>query len=320
MDRRLQHETRKVVLLLAAVLLAFVCVPLVCAPNPAWAANDTATITAKVRVFQEYRVSVSGLENEFTYQIVPREDDAPLPVDESGKAFNSFTLTRTDERWLEFAVPVAMDPSASAYAYHYTLKPAKTKLADGLYYVDVLSTSLDAGVNVYYLELYVQPSSKDAALAVVTPLVHVNGWDGPKTTDPGWRVGYKAPAPPGSSSSSSSTGTIDHNPPDPNSPGPSSPISEPTYGSSESSHVGSDDDSSNNSSNNSSNDPATSSATKSATASSSATKSASTSSSTLAKTGDSLVPWSVAACIACAAALLLALACLHRRRAGEDDA
>ena len=267
MDKRLQHETRKVVLLFPAVLLAFVCAPLVCTPHLAWAANDTATITAKVRVFQEYHVSVSGLENAFTYQIVPREDDAPLPVDESGKAFDSFTLTRADGRWLEFAVPVAMDPSAKPYAYHYTLKPAKTELTNGLYYVDVLSTSLDAGVNVYYLELYVQPSSKDAALAVVTPLVHVNGWDGPKTTDPGWRVGYNDPAPS-----------------DPDSPEPSSPESELTHDSSERS------------------------------------SGASASKSTLAKTGDALAPWSAAACMACAAALLLAITCLHRRRAGEDDA
>ena len=285
MSRLLQHETRKVVLLLAASLLAFVCTSLICVPNSAWAANDTATITTKVRVFQEYRVSVSGLENAFTYQIIPLENDAPLPVDESGKAFDSFTLTRTDDRWLEFAVPVAMDPSANAYAYHYTLKPAKTELADGLYYVDVLSTSLDAGVNVYYLELYVQPSSEDAAAATVTPLVHVDGWDGPKTTDPGWRVGYN-----------------DQNLPDPHSPSPSSTPPELTHDPGEGSSV--------DSSNDSSNGPATS----------SATKSASTSKSTLAKTGDELAPWSAAACIACAAALLLALAYLHRRRAGEDDA
>ena len=190
MSRRLQHEARKTALLFAAVLLAFVCALLVCAPHPAWAANNTATITAKVRVFQEYRVSVSGLENTFTYRIVPNEGDAPLPVDESGKAFDSFTLTRDEDTWLEFAVPVAVSPSAKAYAYHYTLKPATNELEDGLHYVDVQSTSLDAGVNVYYLELHVQPSSKDAASAIVTPLVHVDGWDGPKVSDPGWRVGY----------------------------------------------------------------------------------------------------------------------------------
>jgi len=190
MSRRLQHEARRTALLFAAVLLAFVCAPLVCTPHPARAANDTATITAKVRVFQEYRVSVSGLENKFTYHIVPNEDDAPLPLDESGKEFDSLTLSRNEDTWLEFAVPVAVSPSAKAYAYHYTLEPATNELKDGLYYVDVQSTSLDAGVNVYYLELYVQPSSKDAAAATVTPLVHVEGWDGPKVSDPGWRIEY----------------------------------------------------------------------------------------------------------------------------------
>lgn len=190
MSRRLQHEARRTALLFAAVLLALVCASLVCVPGPAWAANDTATIAAKVRVFQEYHVSVSGLENKFTYLIVPNEDDAPLPLDESGKAFDSFTLSRNEDAWLEFAVPVAVSPSAKAYAYHYTLKPATDELEDGLHYVDVQSTSLDAGVNVYYLELCVQPSSKDAAAATVTPLVHVDGWDGPKVSDPGWRIEY----------------------------------------------------------------------------------------------------------------------------------
>ena len=188
MSRRLQHEARKTALLFVAVLLAFVCALLVCAPGPAWAANDAATFAAKVRVFQEYRVPVSGLENKFTYLIVPNENDAPLPLDESGNAFDSFTLTRDEDSWLEFAVPVAVSPSAKAYAYHYTLKPATDELEDGLHYVDVQSTSLDAGVNVYYLELYVQPSSEDAASAIVTPLVHVDGWDGPKVSDPGWRI------------------------------------------------------------------------------------------------------------------------------------
>ena len=25
---------------------------------------------------------------------------------------------------------------------------------------------------------------------IITPIVHVNGWDGPKVTDPGWRIAY----------------------------------------------------------------------------------------------------------------------------------
>jgi hypothetical protein len=28
----------------------------------------------------------------------------------------------------------------------------------------------------------------------VIPTVHVEGWDGPKVTDPGWRVGYRSQA------------------------------------------------------------------------------------------------------------------------------
>ena len=282
----MQHETRKAALLFAAVLLAFVCATLVCAPNPAWAENDTATITAKVRVFQEYHVSVSGLENTFTYQIVPYENDAPLPVDESGKAFDSFTLTRNEDTWLEFAVSVAVSPSDKAYAYHYTLKPATNELEDGLHYVDVQSTSLDAGVNVYYLELYVQPSSKDAASAIVTPLVHVDGWDGPKVSDPGWRVGYKAPEEKPSESSNN--------------------------GSSESSNYRSSEE---NSTSRSNSNPASSSSDSNSTA----TKH-STSSSILAETGDALTPWLVTACIACVAALLLVCTCLFRRKTGEDDA
>ena len=190
MSRRLQHEARKTAVLFAAVLLVLVCALLVCTPHPAWAANDATTFAAKVRVFQEYRVSVSGLENKFTYLIVPNESDAPLPLDESGKAFDSFTLTRDEDSWLEFAVPVAVSPSAKSYAYHYTLRPSTSELEDGLYYVDAQSTSLEAGANVYYLELYVQPSSEDAAAATVTPIVHVGGWDGPKVSDPGWRIEY----------------------------------------------------------------------------------------------------------------------------------
>ena len=195
-----------------------------------------------------FHLPVSGLENAFTYLIVPNEDDAPLPLDESGKAFDSFTLSRNEDTWLEFAVPVAVSPSAKAYAYHYTLKPMANELEDGLHYVDVQSTSLDAGVNVYYLELYVQPSSKDAAAATVTPLVHVDGWDGPKVSDPGWRI-----------ENSSNSGSA-------------------------------------------------------------AAETSAAPSSTLSKTGDALTPWLATACVACAAAFLLACACLLRRKAGEGDA
>lgn len=273
MDKRLQHETRKVALLFAAVLLAFVCAPLVCAPNPAWAADDTATITAKVRVFQEYHVSVSGLENKFTYLIVPNEHDAPLPLDESGKAFDSFTLTRDEDSWLEFAVPVAVSPSAKAYAYHYTLKPSTNELEDGLHFVDVQSTSLDAGVNVYYLELHVQPSNVDAAVSIVVPTVHVEQWDGPKVTDLGWRIGYKAP-----------DEKPDEKPDD-------TPEEEqdPSYPSSA--------------------EPASTPASRT-----------SASNAPLASTGDLLAAGWVAACVAFVGALLIGLAILRRRKAGDCDA
>ena len=317
-------------LLFAVVLLVLVCAPLVCAPGPAWAADDTATITAKVRVFQEYRVSVSGLENKFTYLIVPNEDDAPLPIDESGEAFDSFTLTRDEDDWLVFAVPVTVSPSAKAYSYHYTLKPATYELEDGLHYVDVQSTSLDVGVNVYYLELHVQPSSEDAASAIVTPLVHVDGWDGPKVSDPGWRVGYKAPQekPSESSSSSSEASSASSSNSSSSESSSSSSASSSSSSSSESSSSSSASSSSNGSSESSNNRSSegnstsrsnSNSASNSSGNSSTATK-YSTSSSTLAKTGDALTLWLAMVCIACVAALLLVCTCLFRRKTGEDDA
>ena len=53
--------------------------------------------------------------------------------------------------------------------------------------MDVLSTSLVAGVNVYYLEIYVTVAA-DGTIEEVVPTVHVQSWDGPKTSDPGWRI------------------------------------------------------------------------------------------------------------------------------------
>lgn len=186
MSKRMRHIAGRTALLLAVLLLAFV-------PHLAWATQTTATITAKARFFQEYKVSVSGLQNTFEYVIEPVEEGAPLPVDEDGKTLNSFALTRDDDIWLEFPVEVAVDPSASPYTYHYMIRPKQTELSDGLYYVDVLSTSLSAGVNEYPLEIHVQPSNTDAAVSIVVPTVHVAEWDGPKVTDPGWRVSYKEP-------------------------------------------------------------------------------------------------------------------------------
>lgn len=188
-SRHIQRKAARVALLVTAVLLALVCVP-----SLAWAASDTATITAPVRVFQEYRVSASGLQSTFDYMIVPLETGAPLPVDESGKSFDTFSLTRDADDWLTFPIEVTTSPSAEEIVYHYTLKPAEETLPDGLYYVDLQSTSLEPGVDVYYLELHVQLSSSDASAAIVTPTVHVEGWDGPKVTDPGWRISYTAPS------------------------------------------------------------------------------------------------------------------------------
>lgn len=179
---------------------------LACTCCIAWAADATATIVAPVRVFQEYRVSASGLQSTFDYRIVPLETGAPLPVDESGESFDTFSLKRDQELMLEFPVEVSYSESAASFVYHYMLKPANEKLADGLYYVDLQSTSLEAGVNVYYLELHVQLSSTDAASATVTPTVHVEGWDGPKVTDPGWRVSYKKPSESEESGGSGQTG------------------------------------------------------------------------------------------------------------------
>ena len=110
-----------------------------------------------------------------------------------GTPFDSFKLTRDEDVWLEFPVKVELDPSATPFVYHYMIRPAQKELTEGLYYVDVLSTSLSAGINEYALELHVQPSSVDAAHSVVVPTVHVQEFDGSKVADPGWRVSYAEP-------------------------------------------------------------------------------------------------------------------------------
>lgn len=190
MSRRTRHSVWRATLLLAVVLLALACVPMT-----ARAADDTVTIMAPVRLFQEYRVSASGLQSTFDYKIVPLETGAPMSADESGNTIDTVSLTRDQEVTLEFPIEVHMSPSADYYVYRYTLEPAQQKLSDGLHYVDILSTSLAKGINVYYLEIHVQLSSTDAESALVVPTVHVEGWDGPKVTDPGWRVGYTEPEP-----------------------------------------------------------------------------------------------------------------------------
>jgi hypothetical protein len=177
-----------VTLLLVALLLSLVCVP-----RFARADQATTTTTVKVRMFQEYKVDVSGLQNTFEYVIDPSEEGAPLPVGADGNTFDKFTLTRDADLWLEFPVRVAVDPEAKTYVYHYTVRPVQKELSDGLYYVDVFSTSLEAGVNEYLLEIHVYPSITETVDPIVVPTVHVEGWDGPKVSDPGWRISYKAP-------------------------------------------------------------------------------------------------------------------------------
>ena len=188
MNRRLQHSVGMATLLLVALLLS-----LVCMPRFARADQATTTTTVKVRMFQEYKVDVSGLQNTFEYVIEPSEEGAPLPVRADGKAFDKFTLTRNEDLWLEFPVRVAVDPQGKSYVYHYVVRPVQKKLSDGLYYVNVLSSSLEAGVNEYLLEIHVYPSITEAVDPIVVPTVHVEGWDGPKVSDPGWRISYKAP-------------------------------------------------------------------------------------------------------------------------------
>ena len=188
MSKQLRHSVGRATLLLVTLLLS-----LVCMPRFARADQATTTITVKVRMFQEYKVDVSGLQNTFEYVIEPSEEGAPLPVDADGNTFDKFTLKRDEDLWLEFPVRVAVDPEAKTYVYHYRVRPAQKELSDGLYYVNVLSNSLEAGVNEYLLEIHVYPSITETVDPIVVPTVHVEGWDGPKVSDPGWRISYKAP-------------------------------------------------------------------------------------------------------------------------------
>ena len=178
---------------MATLLLVALLLSLVCIPRFARADQATTTTTVKVRMFQEYKVDVSGLQNTFEYVIEPSEEGAPLPVDADGNTFDKFTLKRDEDLWLEFPVRVAVDPEAKTYVYHYMVRPVQKNLSDGLYYVNVLSNSLEAGVNEYLLEIHVYPSITETVDPIVVPTVHVEGWDGPKVSDPGWRISYKAP-------------------------------------------------------------------------------------------------------------------------------
>lgn len=186
MHRSMRQRSRCIAALLLVLLASCACTLLLSRP----ALAEEVTAKGQIRFFQEYRVNVSGLQNTFDYEIVPTEVDAPSFVDSSGVVVKEFSLKRDQEIWFTIPVNAQVSPSAEQLVYHYKLQPKKAKLSNGLYYVDLLSTDLKAGVNVYYLELYIQLSSADAGAAIVTPIVHVEGWDGPKVTDPGWRIAY----------------------------------------------------------------------------------------------------------------------------------
>lgn len=273
-SRHIRHGAKRTALLAAALFV------LVLVPSFARAEDATVTIMAPVRMFQEYRVSASGLQSTFDYEIVPLETGAPLPVDKSGKSIGTISLTRDEELGIKFPVDVSRSDSADSFIYHYTLKPAKEKLEDGLYYVDILSTSLSAGINVYYLELHVQLSSGDAAAARVTPTVHVETWDGPKVADPGWRVGYKDS---GTSAESRKPGNEGDN-------GSSNPVG------------------------------TTATTATAATTATTTGANASARLSSLAGTGDTRDMLPVVLCVADVGALLLSVVCWRRGRAGEQDA
>jgi hypothetical protein len=173
----------------ALLVLVFACA-LVLVPTLALAEDET--VNTRVRFFQVYDVDMSGLENTFTYLIEPQESDAPLPIDDEGNAMQQFSMRRDQELYLEFPVPVSVSESADELRYHYILRPERSDLPDGLYFVDAQSTSLTAGINVYYLEIVVRLSSVDAKAAFVVPLIHIEGFDGGKVTDPRGRISYKA--------------------------------------------------------------------------------------------------------------------------------
>ena len=158
---------------------------------PTYALAEGETTGARVKFFQIYDVEMSGLENTFTYLIEPQESDAPLPIGDEGDALRQFSMRRDKELWLEFVVSDSVIAGAGELRYHYILRPERTSLTDGLYYVDTQSTNLEAAINIYYLEIYVRSSNEDANATLVVPIVHIEGFDGPKVTDPGWRISYK---------------------------------------------------------------------------------------------------------------------------------
>ena len=112
---------------------------------------------------------------------------APRPTDEGGNPIETLSLRRDQQAWLSFGFDGNELVGPGTEVFRYRAEPVTPELPYGLYYVDVLSTSLAAGVNVYYLEIYVTVAA-DGTVEEVVPTVHVQGWDGPKVSDPGWRI------------------------------------------------------------------------------------------------------------------------------------
>jgi hypothetical protein len=160
-------------------------------PTLAWATDQPSSEYVRVKVFQTYDVSTSGVQNAFSYRIVAQDTSSPMPVANDGTTYDTFTLTRDEERWILFPNS-SFSASAGRVTHHYLMEPVTPDLSDGLFYVDIFSTSLSKGVNRYYLDIDVMPSS-DGSEPMLVPTVHIEGWDGPKVTDPGWRVGRERP-------------------------------------------------------------------------------------------------------------------------------
>jgi hypothetical protein len=300
MSGQMQKRLLGMALLLVALVFALAYVP-----HVAGAAQTSAVIDARVRFFQEYKVPVSGLQSSFEYVIEPAESDAPMPVDEDGAPIDSFTLTREEDLWLEFPVEVTVDSSATPYSYHYMLRPTQTELSDGLYYVDVFNTNLEAGVNEYALQIFVQPSSVDAADTLVVPIIYNDGFEGSKVADPGWRVAYAEP---------------EKKPEEEPEEEPEKEPEKEPEGEPEKKPEGTADDTPRAGTGNNVTGQTTGSSSSISGRASSGGTVASTSDGPLTVTGDTLMAGSLVAGVACAGTLSLVGASLLRKKAGDDGA
>ena len=173
MGGRARHSVRLALACLVCTLL------LMC---PAIARANTAS--CRVCLFQQYKADVSGLPNTFDYRVTPEDPMAPRPTDEAGNPIETLSLRRDQQAWLSFSFDDNELTGPGTEVFRYRAEPVTPELPYGLFYVDVLSTGLTAGVNVYYLEVYVTVTS-DGTIEEVVPTVHVQGWDGPKVSDPG---------------------------------------------------------------------------------------------------------------------------------------